>query len=236
MTQPADQQSVARGLEIVDRLGAVDLHERLAFLEAVALGDVPLDDRGFDLRGALGRQIQRHLERRRVHLLSNPLLYATFPHTSRAKCFILLASFGPRRPRFAGRWDDSFDSNSGAKGIGKLGAATSFGGAFQRAEGLAAHGRDDPITHALLRRALLRHHEPARLADRFEDRLDVQWLQHEGVPNLQRTRGFGRRPRCSRGPSRRRPRRLRPCLRCGGATAKAFPGSRRTQPGPLLVQ
>ena len=57
-----DHQPVAGGLEIEDRLRAVDLHQRLALVKTVALGDVPLDDRGLDLGRALGRQIQRHLE------------------------------------------------------------------------------------------------------------------------------------------------------------------------------
>ena len=51
-----DHQAVARGLEIEDRLGAVDLGQHLALVEMVAFGDVPFDDRGLGLRGALGRQ------------------------------------------------------------------------------------------------------------------------------------------------------------------------------------
>ncbi len=60
-------QPVARRLEVENRLRAVDLHQRLTLAEMIALGYVPLDDRGFDLGRALGGQIQGHLEQRSLH-------------------------------------------------------------------------------------------------------------------------------------------------------------------------
>ena len=62
-----DGQAVAGGLEIEDRLGAVDLRQHLSLLKAVALGDVPLDDRRLGLGGALGGQVQRHSKQRLIH-------------------------------------------------------------------------------------------------------------------------------------------------------------------------
>ena len=71
--EAANHQTVAGGLEIEDRLGAVDLHERLTLIEMIAFGHVPFDDRGLDLRRALGRQVQRHLEQRRLHYFSRTI-------------------------------------------------------------------------------------------------------------------------------------------------------------------
>ncbi len=66
------RQAVARGLEIEDRLGAVDLGQHLSLLEVVALGNAPFDDGGLGLGGALGRQEQRQSKERLIHRMFLP--------------------------------------------------------------------------------------------------------------------------------------------------------------------
>ena len=64
----------ARGLEIEDRFGAIDLGQHLAALKMIPLGDAPFDDGRLGLACPLGGQVERHAKGGRLHE-SPPLRY-----------------------------------------------------------------------------------------------------------------------------------------------------------------
>ena len=159
----------------------------------IALGDVPFDDRGLGFRRPLRRQVQRHFEQFRVHQCS--ALYSRAPRTI---CLTERERHHPpepsarRSPQCGGCWADSATPARGRTAPGRSGAANSRGGHFSAPSASRQTTRNHLVAQPLRGPALLNHQQPARLADRLDDRPKVHRLEHEGVPDLDRHRAGGR--------------------------------------------
>ena len=69
LPQDVNDQPGAGGLEVEDRLGAVDLGQDLPALKTVPFGDAPFNDGRLGLACPLGGQVKRHAKGDRFHRL-----------------------------------------------------------------------------------------------------------------------------------------------------------------------